>query len=158
MVQLVPMTEDDYRQFKTWAMEDYAKQQIKAGTWHPEEAEELARKVFAALLPQDLSSPGQFLYMIEREVDREKVGYVWFGNREEGRSRFVALYDFVIFEAYRRLGYGGGALKAMEQRVREERMEKVILHVFGHNEAARALYRKLGSVERNITMVKELGG
>jgi hypothetical protein len=84
MVQLVPMTEDDYRQFKTWAMEDYAQQQIKAGAWHPEEAEELAQKVFAALLPEDLSSPGQFLYVIEREVDREKVGYVRFGIREEG--------------------------------------------------------------------------
>jgi ribosomal protein S18 acetylase RimI-like enzyme len=79
-----------------------------------------------------------------------------FGRR--GGSRFVVLYDFLVFEAYRRLGYGSGALKAMEKRVREEGMEKVVLHVFGHNEGARALYRKTGYVERNITMVKELGG
>jgi ribosomal protein S18 acetylase RimI-like enzyme len=31
-----------------------------------------------------------------------------------------------------------------------------VLHVFGHNQPARALYRKLGYVERDVTMVKRL--
>jgi ribosomal protein S18 acetylase RimI-like enzyme len=158
MVQLVPMTEDDYQPFIVWAMEDYAQQQVKAGAWRPENAEALAQQAFEALLPQGLSSSKQFLYVIERDEDGEKVGYVWYGIREEEEDRFVALYDLVIFEPYRRLGHGSGALQAMERQVREKGMERVVLHVFGHNEGARALYKKMGYVERNVTMMKELGG
>jgi RimJ/RimL family protein N-acetyltransferase len=152
------MTEDDYQRFTVWAKEDYARQQVRAGAWRPEEAEGLARQAFEALLPEGLSTPSHFLYVVEREEDGEKVGYPWCGIREEGESRSMVLYDLLILETYRRLGYGSGALEALERQAREVGMERVILHVFGHNEGARALYRKMGYTERNVTMVKELVG
>ncbi len=158
MVQLVSMNEDDYQRFIVWAKKDYAQQQVRAGAWRPEKAEELARQAIEALLPEGLSTSDQFLYVVEREEDEEKVGYLWCGIREQGGSRFMVLYDFVIFEGYRRLGYGSGALKALEKETHKAGMGWVVLHVFGHNEGARALYRKMGYIERNITMVKELEG
>jgi len=151
------MTEDDYRRFIAWSVPDYANEQVKAGTWRPEEAEGLARHVFEALLPEGPASSDQFLYVVERERDGEKVGYVWCGIREEGESRFAALYELLSFEAHRRLGYGSGALAALENQMRQEGLERIVLHVFGHNEGARALYKKMGYVERNVTMAKELG-
>jgi len=158
MVQLVPMTEEDYQRFIAWAKEDYAREQVKAGVWRPEKAAELAQQAFEALLPEGLSTSNQFLHVVERGEEGEKVGYVWWGIREEGGDRFAVLYDFVIFEAYRRLGYGSGVLQGLEGQARKEGMERVFLHVFGHNEGARALYRKMGYLERNVTMVKELEG
>jgi RimJ/RimL family protein N-acetyltransferase len=156
MVQLVPMTEDDYQRYLAWAMEDYAQAQVKAGSWRPDEAEELAQQEFETLLPDGLSTSGQFLYVVQREEDGAEVGWLWYGIREQRESRYAALYDFLIFEAYRRQGYGSEALRALEREVRKEGMDRVVLHVFGHNEAARALYRKMGYVERNVMMVKDL--
>ena len=153
MVRLVSMTEEDYKQFLAWAIADYAQEQIKSGAWSPEEAMELGKTAFDTLLPGGLSTPNQFLYVIE-DGDSNPVGYLWFGIREEGESRFAALYELVIFEAYRRRGYASRALLALEDKAREQGAKLIVLHVFGHNEAARALYKKSGYIERNVTMVK----
>jgi ribosomal protein S18 acetylase RimI-like enzyme len=157
MVQLVPMTENDFQRFIAWAIDDFAHEQIKAGAWPEENATELAQKTFEARLPQGLSSPDQYLYMIVRKDDVQ-VGQVWWGIQEQGGNRFATLNDYHIFNEYRRQGYGGEAMVEMENRLRKEGLEMVYLHVFGHNEAARALYRKMGYVERNITMMKNLNG
>ena len=153
MVRLVSMSEEDYRQFLAWAIADYAREQVKAGTWQSEEAMELGKTAFETLLPDGLSTPNQFLYVIE-DADSNPVGYIWFGVRQEGESRFAALYELVVFEEYRRRGYASQALLALEDQAREQGVKQIVLHVFGHNEGARALYRKSGYVERNVTMVK----
>lgn len=157
MLQLTPMSEKDYQRFIAWAIEDYAQEQVKAGTWPEENAKALAQQAFEARLPDGLSSANQFLYMIEREEDNVQVGQLWWGLQEQGETRFAALNDFHIFDEYRRQGYGSKALEAMEEMIRQEGLEMVFLHVFGHNEPARAMYRKMGYVERNITMMKKLG-
>ena len=59
LVQLISMTEQDYQQFLAWAIADYSKAQINAGTWPLDEAQERAQKAFDALLPQGLSTPDQ---------------------------------------------------------------------------------------------------
>ena len=156
MVELVPMLADDYQHFIEWAVDDYAREQVRAGTWQAENAQELAQKTFAGFLPEGLSTDNQYLYMIESEADGIQVGQLWWGIQEQGETRFAALNDFHIFEEYRRQGYGGEALSAMEKLIQQEGLETVYLHVFGHNEAARAMYRKMGYVERNVTMMKKL--
>lgn len=158
MVQLIPMKETDYEQFLDWAVLDYAQEQVKARTWKPEDARRLAEETFESLLPEGLSSPNQYLHVIVDETGDRHVGFLWYGLRDGEGEPFAALYEFVIFEAYRRQGYGSESLRALEKRVKESGVNKIVLHVFGHNEAARALYKKLGYVERNVTMAKELGG
>ncbi|MAU00898.1 MAG: hypothetical protein CL608_27450 [Anaerolineaceae bacterium] len=157
MVQLVPMSQADYDRFITWAIEDYAREQVKAGAWPEENANALARQAFEARLPNGLSSANQFLCMIERVEDGVQVGELWWGVQEQADTRFAALNDFHIFNEYRRQGYGSQALDAMEEAMRQEGLETVYLHVFGHNEPARAMYRKMGYAERNVTMMKNLG-
>lgn len=157
MVQLIPMNKADYEQFLDWAVSDYAQEQVRAGTWKQEDARQLAEEAFESLLPEGLSSPDQYLYGLVDETRDRRIGFLWYGLRDGDQGKFVALYEFVIFEAYRRQGYGTESLRALEKRVKQLGVSKIVLHVFGHNEAARALYKKLGYVERNVTMAKELG-
>jgi ribosomal protein S18 acetylase RimI-like enzyme len=156
MVELIPMAEKDYQHFLAWAVEDYAQEQIKAGAWSLEEAIEKAEKAFDQLLPCGHTSQNQFFYSI-RQVE-EEIGYLWFGIREPEGDRFVGLHELLIFDEYRRQGYASKALARMEEKIIEMGINKIMLHVFGHNDGARALYQKLGYEERNVTMVKELGG
>jgi ribosomal protein S18 acetylase RimI-like enzyme len=156
MVRLVPMAEGEYQRFLGWSIADYAQEQVKSGAWGSEEAMERGEKVFDKLLPDGLSTPNQFLFVIESEGNTP-VGNLWYGVREEGERRSAALYELVIFEEYRRRGYASQALSALEGEVQERGMKQIILHVFGHNQGARDLYRKSGYVERNVTMVKEIG-
>jgi RimJ/RimL family protein N-acetyltransferase len=157
-VRLVPMSEADYAEFLDWSIADYAEAQIQAETWRAEDARHLAEGAFQRLLPDGLSTPMQHLCTIVDEALGEDVGFLWYGPREEESGQYVILYQFVILEPYRRQGYGTAALQALEDRARELGMDRVVLHVFGQNEAARALYRKAGYVERNVTMVRRLGG
>lgn len=66
------------------------------------------------------------------------------------------MYDFLVYEPYRRCGYGWQALQALEQNVRALGLDTIGLHVFGHNHAARALYEKAGYEVTNINMAKKL--
>jgi ribosomal protein S18 acetylase RimI-like enzyme len=158
MIQLIPMNRADYGRFLDWAVSDYAQEQVRAGTWKPKDARPLAEKAFESLLPEGLSSPNQYLYVLVDETLDRRIGFLWYGMRDGEGEPFAALYEIVIFEAYRRQGYGSESLRALEERVKELGASKIVLHVFGHNEPARAFYRKLGYVERNVTMAKDLGG
>jgi ribosomal protein S18 acetylase RimI-like enzyme len=158
MVQLIPMDEATYERFLEWAMPNYAQEQVQAGTWKPEDARQLAEKAFESLLPEGLSSPNQYLDVLVDETRDRRIGFLWYGVRDGEGERFAALYEIVIFESYRRQGYGSASLRALEKRVKELGVSKIVLHVFGHNEPARALCRNLGYVERNVTMAKEVGG
>jgi RimJ/RimL family protein N-acetyltransferase len=157
MVQLIPMDKANYKRFLDWAVPNYAREQVKAGTWKPEDARQLAEEAFESLLPEGLFSPDQYLNVLVDETRDRHIGFLWYGLRDGEGEKFVALYEIVIFEAYRRQGYGSESLRALEKRVKELGMNKIVLHVFGHNEPARAMYKKLGYVERNVTMAKELG-
>jgi ribosomal protein S18 acetylase RimI-like enzyme len=158
MVQLIPMDEATYERFLEWAVSDYAQEQVKAGTWKREDALQLAEKAFESLLPQGLSSPNQYLYALVDETRDRHIGFLWYGLRDGEGEPFAALYEIVIFEAYRRQGYGSESLRAFEKQMKKSGVSKIALHVFGHNGPARALYRKLGYVETDVTMAKELGG
>lgn len=155
-MRLLPMGDSEYRRFLEWAIADYAEGKVRAGQWKVERAHELAEEALSSLLPDGLSTADQYLYTILDESAGGGVGYLWFGVRGGEDGRYAALYEFVIHEGYRRRGYGTGALRALEAEVRRLGLEKIVLHVFGHNEAARALYRKVGYVETNVTMAKKV--
>lgn len=154
-MKLVPMTEKDFRQYLDRAIDNYAQDQVDAGAWQPALAAGLARQAFNNLLPEGLETHGNRLFMLVNE-EGAQTGYLWLGMRDEGGSRVAVLYDFEIYAPYRRRGYGRAALRLMEDEARQDGAERVLLHVFGHNAAARALYQKAGFTERNVTMVKQL--
>ena len=84
----------------------------------------------------------------------ERVGHVWFTieNREQGRIVFI--YDIEVDEGHRRRGYARAALAEIDGYAREHGCAGVMLHVFGYNTPARALYRSVGFEETNVMMLK----
>jgi RimJ/RimL family protein N-acetyltransferase len=156
MVRLEPLSEAETAWFIEWAIADYARAQVTAGTWPEENAPQMARHVVESLLPEGNATPGHHLSAIVDERIGMHVGYLWYGPRESGEGRYMMVYDFVIREEHRRRGYGTAAMQVLEEETRAAGLERIMLHVFGGNHAARALYEKVGYVERDVTMVRQL--
>jgi RimJ/RimL family protein N-acetyltransferase len=53
-------------------------------------------------------------------------------------------------------GVGQAALEALEAWARQAGFRQIGLHVFGSNATARRLYARIGYVEVNVTMQKDL--
>ena len=156
MILLQPMNETEYQEYLDGAVAEYAQEHVKAGRWSSEEALQEARKEYQALLPDGVNSKNQYLYTIVDEETGAKVGMLWFAATERAGERVAFVYDVIIYEQFRRHGYGEQAFLAMETKVRELGLKKIGLHVFGHNHAARAMYEKLGYIITNVQMSKSL--
>ncbi|NLG52183.1 MAG: GNAT family N-acetyltransferase [Chloroflexi bacterium] len=155
VVRLVPMDDGDWRDYLEFAVGNYAEEKVRAGNWPADQALQLSRQAFQSLLPSGRATRDQHFYTI-LDDEGNKAGYVWLGVLREGDEPSAYLYDFLVFEQYRRRGIGTAALQAAEAKAREMGLKKMGLHVFGHNLAARGLYEKLGYVPVNINMEKSL--
>jgi len=156
MVRLDPMTETEFRVYLEDDIQRYAQAQVRAGNWHPTEAMEKSRKEHQQLLPDGLASKNQHLFSIMDEELGCQVGVIWFAVYDEGLRPSVFIYDFLIHDDFRRRGYGTQALEALEDKVKELGIDRISLHVFGYNQIAQALYRKLGYEIAGMHMTKQL--
>jgi ribosomal protein S18 acetylase RimI-like enzyme len=100
-----------------------------------------------------LASPNQYLYTIE--AGAEPAGHLWvtFDPRTTGNTGFV--YDLFVAEPFRRLGVATEAMRLLEVEAARLGARSLALHVFAFNQAARALYQKLGYEITNLRMAKE---
>jgi RimJ/RimL family protein N-acetyltransferase len=156
MVQLVPMSEADLEAYLAYALPDYAQEHVRAGNWPADEALERAQQQFDELLPEGVATEDHYLYTIQEEASATEVGVLWFMARDWGGRPRAFVLDVRIHEAFRRRGYASQALAALEDRVCALGLTGIVLHVFGHNRPARALYQKLGFVETDLWMAKDL--
>jgi RimJ/RimL family protein N-acetyltransferase len=153
-VTLALLTEAEFAPYLQGTMRDYAAENVKAGYWSEAEAQARAEKVFAELLPDGVKTAAQHLYSIRDAQTGEPVGVIWLHENERRGMGFI--YDFVIFEAFRRRGYGTQALLLLEDEARRMKLPKLHLHVFGHNTVAKALYEKVGYTVTSYDMAKPL--
>ena len=156
MMQLVPMTETEYQAYLESDIQRYAEEQIKAGNWHPSEALERSRREHQQLLAGGLATPNQYLFSLQDEETGSKVGVIWFAVDDKKAQPSGFVYDFVIHDEFQRKGFGTQALQALENKLKELGVNKISLHVFGHNQAAKALYDKVGYKITGFLMSKEL--
>jgi ribosomal protein S18 acetylase RimI-like enzyme len=156
MVRLVPMSQDEFAAYLEFAVDHYAQEHVRAGNWSPEQARKLSEDSYRSLLPDGVATPDQYLHTIQDQTLGEKVGLLWFAVEEQAGAPRAFLYDIRIEEACRRRGYATEALQALEAKVRELRLAMIELHVFGHNDAARAMYEKLGYQVTDLRMSKTL--
>jgi RimJ/RimL family protein N-acetyltransferase len=153
-VQLTPLSESDFQAYLAINVPAYAQDQVKTGKWHPSEAMQKAQEEYQELLPDGLATKEQYLFSLEDVDTGAKVGIIFFGLR--GVSKVAMLYDFLVFEQFRRQGYGMHAMRALEEQVKHFGIQEIHLHVFAHNHAARALYEQLGYQVTNLYMSKKL--
>jgi ribosomal protein S18 acetylase RimI-like enzyme len=156
MTVLAPMREEVFAQFAERSIADYAEENIASGRWPAEGALERSKAEFRKHLPQGLATPNHYLFEIKADDEGSTVGYLWFAAEERHGIRGAFVYDVVIAEAYRRRGHATAAFLALESIVTGMGLSTIGLHVFGHNEAAQALYRRLGFAVTGISMVKKL--
>ena len=97
----------------------YAEEKVQAGNWEKEEAPALAEKEFRALLPDGINTKDNFLYSIIDGESGQKVGIIWIAVNVPGTLKGdLFVYDFEIFEKFRRKGYATGALKLLGVQAR----------------------------------------
>lgn len=156
VVELRAMTEEVFRDYYENAVREYAADHVKAGNWKPEEALALSRREFEELLPNGVASPDQYLYSVWDTATGDNVGLVWYALKKNRGAPYAFIYDFVIYESFRRKGYGEQTLRALEEVVKPRGIHEIELHVFGYNTGARALYEKSGYEATNIRMLKKL--
>ncbi|MEK4171624.1 GNAT family N-acetyltransferase [Lysinibacillus sp. FSL L8-0312] len=154
MISLKPMNQEEFKQYISYAIEDYAKDKIASGNWSEDEAINLSRESFERLLPNGEKTENNHLLSIFH--DDILVGMIWISQKAPKNPNEGFIYDFVIFEQYQGQGYGKKAMKEAEIIAKELGMNKIGLNVFGHNKIARGLYEKMGYEITNITMAKTI--
>lgn len=155
MVQLIPMSENEFKDYLKAAVEEYAQEHVRAGNWDPAEALQKSEHEFRQLLPQGVASPDQHLFSIVDDAGA-KVGILWFAVQYKGVYPYAFVYDFMIDEQFRRKGYGRQAFAVLEEKAKSLDLDSIALHVFGHNQAAIALYQAAGYETTNLHMIKKL--
>lgn len=147
------MVGTEFAAYRDYFIVDYAAE-IAANFGHPiEQSQAIAAAELADDLPQTVDTADNFLLCIERD-GQETIGYLWYKPIEQGASIFIL--DFVVFEAYRSLGYGKAALLALETRLASTDTTQIKLRVAFKNTRARQLYETLGFQITGYNMVKIL--
>jgi len=149
------MNSAEYEAWASNAVTGYAEDKVASGQWSQEESLELSRREHQELLPQGLASAGNHLFKI-LATSGDSVGDLWFAEAMKFGQPIAYVYNVEIAPEHRRKGYAYQALQALEQEIRGLGLQGVALHVFGHNQAARALYAKLGYEPTNINLFKRL--
>jgi len=156
-LRLRPLRDDEFDTYVEHGRADYTRDMIENAGVPREQAERKAEHDWQRLLPNGLASPGQFLFAVEDAGTGERVGDLWYAEREsdfEGKTAFI--YSIEISERFRGRGFGRQAMLLLEDEVRSRGLTRIALNVFGGNEIARSLYRSLGYAETAVWMAKEL--
>ena len=155
LTHLTPMTQNEYQQFWDNAIPLFADEKVRAGHWSAENALNESTQAFSALLPDGIATPNHHLFTI-RNKDEDNIGYLFVAVKDFGAGDQVYIYEVFIWEAFRRRGYAKGAFLALEKVVDEWGYDTLLLHVFGHNVAAIALYKTLGYLTTDVNMAKKI--
>lgn len=156
MIELVPIAEDEYEDWLRQSAADYAANMVQVGNWPVSDAPRLMDQKVARMLPEGLASKDEYIFSIKDQALGKNVGVLWLSIMRDGPKPWAYLSDIMIYEEFRRKGYGEQAMHALEERARSLGLFKVDLHVFGHNHAAQALYEKMGYTVTSIIMFKVL--
>ena len=154
MVRLVPMTDTEFEAFCDKSIPEYATENVAAGYWSEEEALERSRKTFTNLLPRGLKTENNYLFRVQLEENREKIGILWIKHETPRPHGFIL--DISLDQAQRGKGYGKQAMLALEEFAKGLGIETLALHVFAYNMAAMQLYKGLGYEVTSQNMTKKL--
>lgn len=141
-IELIEMNEQEYKEYQDFIIEDFAGDLARNFNKPFEVAHKESKEMIERLLSEGIKTKGQYLYHIYDLTSGEKVGILWFNIKEESKAAFI--YHIFIDETQRGKGYGKQALLHMEPIVKELGAKSIGLNVFGDNERAFNLYKKLG--------------
>jgi GNAT superfamily N-acetyltransferase len=153
-LRLRPMTAAEFVALLEQLIPRYAVEKIRAGDWAEDQAEALAAKQTAELLPEGPDTPGMLLLTADDQAG-QPIGRVWVAL-DRPRPGEAWIYDIQINPERRSKGYGRALLQAAEQEAARHGTTSIGLNVFGSNAVARNLYESSGYQIAAINMRKEL--
>jgi len=154
-MRIEQMNQATYDAYLPVAIEEYAAEKCRAGTWAENEALERATADFSTLLPDGLKTKDHYLFTFRDEAGHD-IGMVWIHVTEESRGRAAFIFDVKISSDKQNQGYGKEALRLLEVMLKRMNVKKVSLHVFAHNERAIHVYDSLGYEKTDYYMSKSL--
>ena len=156
-IALRPLRVDELADFLARGQVSYARDMVDQAGIPEEAAQAKSAHDWTSLLPEGLASPGQHLFALEDTASGERVGDLWFAERDSDFGDKAAfIYSIEIFEEFRGRGLGRQAMLALEDEVRRRGLARIALNVFGGNDVARSLYRSVGYAETAVFMSKAL--
>lgn len=156
MAKLIPITKEKFKLWLSRQTEAYIQDKMKANGYTRTEAEEICHKQMKELLPNGMESKDQHIFEIDDGM--QTLGFLWFAviGAENNRRAFV--YDIVIEKEFQGKGFGKTAMKLLEAEVLKLGLNRIGLHVFGHNHIARNLYDSLGYEIQDLVLEKKISG
>jgi ribosomal protein S18 acetylase RimI-like enzyme len=151
-MEFAKIRQEEFNEYLKTAVSEYAQDKVKAGAWAKSEALQLAQHSFNELLPEGPQTKDNYVFSIYTSEVVEPIGLIWV--KVMGQKGFI--YDFMIKEKYRGQGFGKQALLEIEKWASEQGLAELGLHVFAHNQTAYGLYKKMGYLETDITMVRKI--
>lgn len=155
MVQLTRMTQAEYDLFYPIALQRLAEELSKARDVSLAKGIEQAKKSFNNVFPDgDINVADQYIFNII--ANNAQVGILQFGIKRDESTPEAYIWDLEVKPEYRGMGYGEAAMIALEKLVKELKVYRIRLNVFGHNSKAIALYKKINYEIVSMSMVKRL--
>jgi ribosomal protein S18 acetylase RimI-like enzyme len=156
MIDLRPISSSVFVQFRQQAIHDYAHEKSIADGLDIGVAENQARDEFDRLLPDGKDTPLHHLFTLWPLQASQSVGVIWMQEKQRGKQRIAHILDLLIDPPYRRQGFALASIQALEHHAASLGLERMTLHVFGHNLAAQSLYAKLGFQVTDVSMAKSI--
>jgi GNAT superfamily N-acetyltransferase len=153
-VRLDPMSAVEYAAWRERAVAYYADDHVAAGNWPRDEALARSEAEFDRYLPAGTSTPENWLWTI-RDQDGAGAGILWVA-RSTQKPDMAFIYDITIADERQGHGLGSATLRWLDDWAREHGFASIGLHVFAFNHGARRLYQRMGYVETDIQMAKQL--
>jgi ribosomal protein S18 acetylase RimI-like enzyme len=152
MIQLRPMTTNEYPAYCDYFIDDYSREIAENYGHSMDRALELANQDLFRSFPNGLETNEHELLCIES--GSELVGYLWHSINANDKSTFI--YDFFIFPNYRNNGYGKLAITAFELQLKAIDIEQIKLRVAYQNQRALKLYQEVGFAISGYNMSKKI--
>ncbi len=149
------MTKEEFKIWFSRSYTAYAKDKKIANGYSDEEAIKIAKLDFDRLLPHGLDTKDSFLYTAKNDAN-ERLGFIWGNVKGEGRFARAFIYDIIIEEKYRGLGNGKKLMLLFENEMKQLKVSRIGLHVFGFNERAIKLYKSLDYLTTDLQMEKKI--
>ncbi|MGR6838009.1 GNAT family N-acetyltransferase [Aliivibrio wodanis] len=152
MIQLRPMTTNEYPAYCDYFIDDYSREIAENYGHSMDRALELANQDLLRSFPNGLETNDHELLCIES--GSELVGYLWHSINANDASTFI--YDFFIFPNCRNNGYGKLAITALELQLKSIGIEQIKLRVAYQNQRALKLYQEVGFSISGYNMSKKI--
>lgn len=139
IVELVPMSSDEFKEFVAAHEEDYAQERSRNLETEIQDERRVAKRQYDEIAKGFEAGRVRAEFML---VHGDRVGVLLYSYDKD--KKLAYLHYISVSEAYRRKGYAGQALELLEQVAIGLGAEKIALNVFGDNGSAKRLYEKNG--------------